>query len=320
MKKIVPALLLTAVCFACGQSDKKEPVKSAPLKAAHASNKAPLFTYGNPVLLQYDRYISGLDTQLVEMSSQAVDTFKMLFKNQPATVCDTALYIFKNFHSSLSTYLYLNMEADSVNYEQIHYKKDENGKPYKLSPKQLARKRALDKNGFNLASSEGQLFIDPDHGFIFEQFAKYVSEPMRNYLGQVNLEQMEGFEEDAGLTISPKVLADRAIWWENFSRSIENTHFLYAEEVADKYRYILHTLMEGMDNTSIVDLNTAGDSSVPKVSEYFSIAWTYLGEQYPNAKATRLVTPLLSAFQKNDTAEVSRVLERFKKEYKPVYE
>jgi hypothetical protein len=78
--------------------------------------------------------------------------------------------------------------------------------------------------------------------------------------------------------------------------------------------------MEGMDNTSIVDLNTAGDSSVPKVSEYFSIAWTYLGEQYPNAKATRLVTPLLSAFQKNDTAEVSRVLERFKKEYKPVYE
>ncbi len=78
----------------------------------------------------------------------------------------------KQFHWRLSTYLYWHMDADSINYEQILYKKDENGKPYKLSPKQIARKKELDKNGFLLASSEGQVFIDQDQDFIYERICQ----------------------------------------------------------------------------------------------------------------------------------------------------
>ena len=227
MKKLIPALL-AVICFSCGQANKKEPIKNVPEKAEHATNKAPLFKYGNPVLLQYDRYVDGLDTQLVDNSSRAVDTFKLLFKNQPAEVCDTALYIFKQYHWRMSVYIYWNMEADSVNYEQILYKKDENGKPYPLSKKQIARKKALDKNGFILASSEGQLLLDQDLQFISTHFDKYVSVPMKQYLAQLAKEQKEAFQEDAGLTIEPKVLEDRAIWWENFTKS--NPGFLYAKE------------------------------------------------------------------------------------------
>lgn len=75
---------------------------------------------------------------------------------------DTALYIFKQFHQRLAVFKYEYMEADSLNYEQILYGKDENGKPYTLSQKQIARKKALDQNGSLLASSESQIFIDPD--------------------------------------------------------------------------------------------------------------------------------------------------------------
>lgn len=317
MKKIVSALLLAVVCFGCGPADKKEPIKNSPEKAAHASNKPPLFQYGNPVLLQYDRYLDGLDTQLVEATSQAIDTFKLLFKDQPAEVCDTALYIFKQFHMQLFTYAYWHMEADSVNYEQILYEKDENGKPYKLSQKQIARKKMLDKNGIILASSEGQVFLDEDQQFVSTQFGQYVSAPMKQYLAQLGKEQKEGFQEDAGLTIEPKVLAERAIWWENFSKSVEKTNFLFAKEADNQYRGILYTVVEGMDNTSPSEyVGDSTGSSAIKLSDYFNTAWSYLKEKYPTAKTTQVVIPHYDAYLKKDSAEISRVHEKFEKEYR----
>ncbi len=321
MKKIVFALLLTAVCFGCNSSDKKEPIKDAPKRSANATNKPPLFQYGNPVLLQYDRYVDGLDTQLVEMSSQAIDTFKLLFKDQPAEVRDTALYIFEQFHSRVSMYTYLRMETDSINYEQILYEKDENGKPYKLSQKQIDRKKALDQNGFLLASSEGQTFIDPNQQFIATQFGKYVSAPMNQYLTQLGKEQKDGYEVDAGLTIEPKELAERAVWWENFSRSVENTKFLYAKDASKQYRYVLYTVMEGMDNTPVADyVSDSTASSKIQLSEYFNTAWSYLKEKYPAAKITQTVMPYYNAFLKKDSAEISQVHEKFKKEFKSPWE
>ncbi len=69
--------------------------------------------------------------------------------------------------------------------------------------------------------------------------------PMRQYLKQLSLEQMEGFEEDAGLTDYTWFTAtDRAVWWENFSKSAADTRFLYAKEAASQYKYMLYTLME----------------------------------------------------------------------------
>ncbi|HUP11616.1 MAG TPA: hypothetical protein VM187_05380 [Niastella sp.] len=321
MKKLVSALLLAVVCFGCGQADKKEPIKDAPKRSANATNKPPLFQYGNPVLLQYDRYIDGLDTQLVEMSSQAIDTFKLLFKNQPAEVCDTALFIFKQFHYRLSVYSYWHMGADSISYEQILFEKDENGKPYKLSQRQIARKKTLDRNGFLLASSEGEVFIDQDLEWISTQFGKYLSTPMRQYIAQVGKEQKDGFEADAGLTIEPKVLAERAIWWENFSKLIENTKFLYAKEAANQARYVLYTIMEGMDNTSVADYvsDSTGPSAI-QLSEYFNTAWSYLKEKYPTAKTTQVITPNYEAYLKKDSAAISQVHEQFRKEYKSPWE
>ena len=321
MKKTVCALLLAVVCFGCGGPDAKDPVKDAPKKSANATNKPPLFQYGNPVLLQYDRYVDGLDTQLVEMSMQAVDTFKSFFKNQPAEVCDTALYIFKQFHQRLAIYTYEHMEADSLNYEQILYEKDENGKPYKLSQKQIARKKALDQNGFFLASSEGQIFIDPDQQFAATHFGKYVSAPMKQYITQLGKEQISGFENDAGLTIEAKELAERAIWWENFSKSIENTRFLYAKEAANQARYMLYTVMEGMDNTPVADYisDSTGPAAI-QLSEYFNTTWSYLKEKYPSAKTTQLVVPYYDAYLKKDSVAISQVHEKFKKEYKSPWE
>src|SRR5688500_1781514 len=176
MKKITLVLLLAPLLFGCGQQ-KKDPVK----KAAHATNNAPLFHYGNPVLLQYDRYIAGLDTQLVNIASQAIDTFQALFKNQVPAVCDTAFYIFNQFHCRLSSYLDGHMEADSIDYLQFFYV-GENEKPYPLSKKHKAIKRALENNGFRMEPMEGAVLIVQNQQFMVQRFGKYVSAPMKQYL------------------------------------------------------------------------------------------------------------------------------------------
>jgi len=314
MKKITPVLLLATVLFGCGQ--QKDPIK----KAAHASNNAPLFHYGNPVLVQYDRYIAGLDTQLINMGSQAVDTFEVffaLFKSQPPEVCDTAFYIFNQFHSRLTNYLNWHMEADSINYEEIAYGTDMEGKKAMLSKKQKARKKALDKNGIYLNSEEGSAYMEQDQHFIAQRFGKFVTAPMKQYLAQLDKEQKEGFGEDGGLTISATTLADRTIWWEQFSKA--NPNFLYATDAAKAYRFMLYSLMEGSENTSVrayISNNLSEDS----LSEYFHTAWSYVQEKYPQSNANRVITPHLNAWLKRDSAEIMQALENFQKEYKSPWE
>jgi hypothetical protein len=310
MKNITPVLLLAAILSGCGPQ-KKDPVKEAPQKAAHAANNAPLFHYGNPVLLQYDRYLAALDTQLVEMGSQAIDTFQLLFKNQPAAVCDTAFYIFDQYHSILCNYLETHMEQDSIDYMDF-ISLDDNNKPKALSKKHKAKKRALEKNGFYLDSEEGMVFITRDRHYIAQHFGKYVSAPMKQYLVQLGKEQKEGFEADAGLMIEPAVLVDRTVWWENFSKA--NPNFLYAKEAAYNRRITLYALILGMDNTSVRAF-VSDTLSQDSLSAYFNTAWKYAQEKHPQSATSAIVTPFYNAWMKRDTLEINKATQQFEKEY-----
>lgn len=312
MKKIIPVLLLMAVLFGCGQQEKA-PAVAAP-KAAHASNNAPLFHYGNPVLFQYDRFLAGLDTQLIDMGSQAVDTFQQLFKNQPAAVCDTAFYIFNQYHQRLCSWAYEHMDT-SVNYEDIVY--PEKTKP--LSKKQKALKKQLDKNGFYLYGEEGSAYIEQDQHFIAQHFGLYVTVPLKQYLAQLDKEQKEGFSEDAGLTIEANVLAERTVWWENFNKTIANTSFIYKKEAAFKYNLMVWVLMTGMENTAVNDGYANDNDSIPntyRLYDYFQKAWTYVQEKYPQSGTNAIVTPYLNAWLKKDSAEISQLFSQFQKEHK----
>jgi hypothetical protein len=317
MKKLLRVLLLAVVCFGCGRSEKKAPLQK-PKKPAHARNNTPLFQYGNPVLLQYDRYIAGLDTESVDMSSQALDTFQLLFKKQPAAVCDTAFYIFNQFHAQLCYYLNTRMEADSITYEDFVYPGENNKMPV-LSKKQKAIKRKLDNNGFGVEADEGAYIVQDQH-FLLQRFTNYVSPVMKQYLAQLVKEQKEGFADEGGFTIEPPVLAERTIWWEQFSKA--NPNFIFAKDASRSYRIMLYSLMEGGGEDGISNYHYSDSGSVDSItlSDYTKKTWTYLQEKHPESNATSIVTPYLNAWQKNDTTEISKVLENFRKENKSPWE
>ena len=312
MKRLTP-LLLAVLCFACGSKEKKIKQNTTPKKDIHARNAAPAFNYGNTVLLQYDRYLNQLDTESVQSGYQAAETFQKLFKTQQAAVCDTAYHIFNQFHSLLCSYLNEHMASDSINYEQMIYG-DENGHKPVLSKKQKAIARALEKNGFGIDAEEGTAFIVQNQQFILQVFNKYVSAPMKQYLTQFKKEQEEGYQEDAGLTISPNQLADRVVWWEQFSKS--NPKFMYATECGMNYKYLMAVLLHGMDNTSVREYTSDNTDSL---SDYFHTAYTYVQSKYAQSNTNKVVTPYFNAWLKKDTAEVSRILNNFKEENGIVY-
>lgn len=284
-------------------------------KPVHARNNAPLFQYGNPVLLQYDRYIAGLDTESVEMGGQALDTFQLLFKKQPAAVCDTAFYVFNQFQSKLSNYLNMHMEEDSIKYEDFIFS-DENNKMPALSKKQKAVKQKLDKGAFGLGATEGEAYITQDQHLLLQLFAKYVTPVMKQYLAQLDKEQKEGFDEEGGLVIEPDQLADRTVWWEQFSQA--NPNFIYSKEAAKSYNLLLYVLMEGEGDNGARQYHYNDSDVVDTVSlsEYHKTAWTYMQKKHPQSQATAIVTPHLNAWLKNDTTEANKVNEDFLKSHK----
>jgi hypothetical protein len=314
---MTPMLFLAVICFGCSQTVKKAPLQKA-LKPVHARNNAPLFQYGNPVLLQYDRYIAGLDTESVEMSGQALDTFQLLFKKQPVAVCDTAFYIFNQYHNKLSYFLNMNTDKDSINYEDFLFPGENNKMPV-LSKKQKAIKHKLDQGGFALEAGEG-VYITQDQHFLSQYFAKYVSPAMKQYLVQLAKEQKEGFDEEGGLTIDPPVLADRTVWWEQFSRA--NTNFIYSKRASLTYNLLLYVLMEGeSDGAREFHYDSSGlNVDSVKLSDYFKTAWTYMQEKHPQSQATAVVTPYLNAWLKNDTTEAGKILAGFEKEHQSPWE
>jgi len=300
MKILIPVLVAATLCFGCGEAKK-------PQKPVHARNAAPLFHYGNPLLLQYDQYVNQLDTESRQSGYMAVQKFESLFKNQPGAVCDTAFYIFNDFHSQLSAFLNMRMEKDSINYEDLITEETNGHKPV-LSKKQKAIAKALTANGFSLNSEEGMAYIEQDQHFIIEHFGKHVTPVMKQYLVQLGKEQKEGLVDDGGLTIPPQVLADRTVWWEKFAKV--NPHFLYINTIQDKYSSLLYLLMVGTDNTSVREY-TNDSLVVDSLSDYYYTAWSHLQEKYAQSATNSVINPYFVAWQKKDTVEMSKLYNDF---------
>lgn len=311
MKKITPVLFLAFLYFGCGQTQK------APLKKdhqpVHARNNAPLFQYGNPALLQYDRYLAGLDTQSAEVCHQAIDTFKLLFKKQPAGICDTAFFIFNRFQDDMTYYLTEHSEEDSANYYELFFPREDSKKP-PLTAKQKAVKNRLDRNGFGLGEEAGEVFVTQNQHFLTQQFSTYVSTPMKQYLLQLEKEQKEGFTSEGGLIIDAPVLAGRTVWWEQFSKA--NPHFIYSKEAVKNYDMLLYILMDDL-NSGVGDYhhNDSGLNNTVKLSDYFKEAWTYVQQKHPQSGTNAIVTPYFNAWQKMDTTEITRELNKFKAQH-----
>jgi hypothetical protein len=120
------------------------------------------------------------------------------------------------------------------------------------SPRLMNFKNNLKACGIGIFSTEGNYYFDMPSDYLYKNFENRVSDGVKAYLYLRKGELAAGFSEDAGLLISFDALYRRIKQWEKFLKDYPNT--VYSEEANDYYITYLQTLLTGMDNSRIFDL------------------------------------------------------------------
>lgn len=174
----------------------------------------------------------------------------------------------------------------------------------KLSAALVAYGKGLRENCFYIYMSEGETYLGRDYDFDVKWFSPYLSPALQQYLVQFSKEEKEGFQEDAGLTISSIQLARRTVWWENFSVKYPNA--IIASSAKGNWRAYLATLLEGMDNTPVIE------DEKGTVSNYYKEALASLQIKSPSSKTYKLASAYFGLLLKNDQAQADALLKDYK--------
>ncbi|WP_143822243.1 hypothetical protein [Mucilaginibacter pedocola] len=265
--------------------------------------------YGQTVLNNYQKFIAGLDVTDMASATIAAKKYTELFKGENQATRDTAYFLIAdNFINKLNVVVdslnYVNgMSADSLLADTSQI--DTVPTP-KLSASLLSYGKRLRENGFYVYISEGDSYIGRDYEFSIKWFAPLLSPVLRQYITQLNKDEKEGFQEDAGLTISPGQLVDRTVWWEKFA--MQHPHSLIYKAAEENRAAYLSTLLIGMDNTRAAD-----DYETGGLTDYFKEAWAYLQQHYANSQTNKLASTYFRLLQNRQKVKADALLKEYEK-------
>jgi hypothetical protein len=125
----------------------------------------------------------------------------------------------------------------------------------------------LQRNGFDLNSTEGHAFVDEDVAHLLRTFGPLLTPAMREYLSIRSTEREARFSEDAGLRISWDSLSERIAVWERFLA--ENPGFAWRTAAQGWRDMYLATYLTGMDNSRTLTDSGMLDPDVRRSYEEF---------------------------------------------------
>ncbi|MFC6996422.1 hypothetical protein [Rufibacter roseus] len=254
----------------------------------------------HPLLAEYGQFLTRLDSGKVENMSVAAEKYKELFKGQNTSLADSGYVLFEKFYNRVDNTINENYNEEKYDSLVIHQGLS---KSLQKSKELRTYDRHLNKNGFKLAMTEGITYLKQDRNFVKKHFYTFLSPVLKVYLSKLNKENIEGFADDASLTIAPRQLADRVIWWEDFVKA--NPEFILVEEAKENVQDYLTTLLVGMDNTPVLE---HGDN---RLNSYYAEAYHYLLKERPNSKAAKAVKPYFQALQNADTLRANVLLKQY---------
>jgi len=268
MKSRTPFLLLTiATLAACHSTPKSDqPDNKSP------KNHLEGYPQGSPAVQAYSHYLTTLDTTDLSITQPAYREFKRLFTGQPAEVGDTGFMLF------YTLLRHLNTDTAAVQRLLGYYPLDslalaeENGDP--LSERDKKARQTLADHFFIVHEDEGMGFLVPGWRLMPRYFVTYITPTMKEVITQSTKDDKEGFQNDAGLTMEPRQLAARTVWWERFMT--RHPHHVYFEWAKSNYNILLYAMVAGMDNTPVTDYDNAD-----KITPYFDEAYQITRDSFP---------------------------------------
>lgn len=284
-------LLAAATLGACHSTPKPTP-------STTPKNRLEGYPNGSPVVQSYSRYLTTLDTTDLQITQPAYQQFKRLFTGQPAEVGDTGFMLF------YTLLRHLNTDTAAVQKLLGSYPLDtlaaaeEGDEP--LSPKHKKARQTLADHFFIVHEDEGMGYLVPGWRLMPRYFDKYVTPTMKEVFTQSAKDDKEGFQNDAGLTMEPRQLAARTVWWENFMA--RNPHHVYFGWAKSNYNLLLYVMVSGMDNTPVTDYDSAN-----KITPFFDTAYQMIRDSFPGSRANTVIAPYWQAILAKDTLTQKRI-------------
>ncbi|MDO9153385.1 MAG: hypothetical protein Q7U47_06725 [Paludibacter sp.] len=288
---IITVVLITT---ACKRSSKPVTVSN---KNNYQTIDTVLVNQENQTIAAFRSFVDSLENTDVTSALLATDYFKMMFAGQSKGLCDTAYVIFQELMDTILVKQNERLETDTTDFSPF------------VSGEKTGRKindfrGLLQKNGFSLRSSEGMVYIQLNYNYLIQHFSALVSEPMIEYLTEINIEHKEGFADDAAIIITPEKHVDRVIWYENFISKYPT--FILIDNCKKYHKAYFTYLLNGFNNTTLF---TSTESH--ELSNYFAKAYSYLIKKYPDSETTLLTLPYYEALKKKQIAEANELLKKY---------
>lgn len=292
MKNRALNLLLAAATLAACHSAPK------PTQTAAPKNHLEGYPQGSPAVQTYSRYLSSLDTTDLSITQPAYREFKRLFTGQPAEVGDTGFMLF------YTLLRHLNTDTAAVQRLLGSYPLDtlaaaeELDEP--LAPRHKKARQTLADHFFIVHEDEGMGYLVPGWRLMPHYFGPYITPTMKEVITQSAKDDKEGFQNDAGLTIEPRQLAARTVWWERFMT--RHPHHVYFESAKSNYNMLLYVMVAGMSNTPVTDFDSAG-----RITPFFDTAYQTIRDSFPGSRANTVIAPYWQAILAKDTTTQKRI-------------
>lgn len=264
-------------------------------------------TDSNKLLTEYNKKLSKLDTSKMESISLATKLYTELFEGQSPIICDSAFFQFNNLAENIVSKLNEKHEKDTADFWSL-FIVDENNTPPVIPNKLLSFNTNLKKNGLQLNHDDVSTWISIDGDFIETNFYQFLSNTLVKYLKQINYEDKNPYEIDAGLLISPQELCDRIMWWNNFI--LQNPNFEYLNYAVENKKNYTSILFSGSDNTPLIDIQNIDNKIV--IAKYYNDARTYLNKKYPESFIEKKLNSYHTAIQSNNLRKAKEIISELK--------
>ncbi len=301
-------LVLLAACSHSGKKAEKA-------KAGQTAHPADLLKAGavNKLVAKNHKRLNGLHGDFNSFKKYLAQ----LSDNDPASIpyaldyiktCipvtlpekDSVLWLF-----NLKFYKITNKLSDSLETKYASVIKLMDDKPTPSRVKNFTNNLAA--CGIGIFQTEGNYYLDMQSGYLYNNFAYRVSDGVKAYLYIRKGEMAAGFTEDAGLLISFDALYGRVKQWEKFLHDYPNT--IYSPEAAGHYKAYLETLLTGMDNSPVFDMETGALS--PEVKTVYEKAM----RQDTSSKTAKLISSYYALLARHNFKQTDSV-NVFLKEHK----
>jgi len=242
----------------------------------------------------YTKFLATLDISDGNSISKAAAFYKEKLKGADTKLTDECYAKFAEFYEKvmfkLDETFSAKEEKDQIKIYEFFAPSDQKSEG-EMTQAQKDYAQFLKTNGLRIETTEGTFFVYKDGKYLNDTFKDFVSSSMKEYLAQKEKENKEGYASDAGLTILPKDITERIIFWENFVK--KNPDFIYTKEQKDSITFMTLDLLIGMDNTPVFDYETN------KLSETFKEGYKFVIEKHPDSEIGKIIKEYYAILEKN---------------------